>query len=347
MVFTVQGVLDCLGSKRAWLVLLLLGSMAPAYGQDKLQTPQETNERIQQLATAAQGRHGDNTIGSGDLLHIDVYDVPDLSRDVRVSDSGMISLPLIPGRIQAGGLTTYQLEQKLAELLITNGLVTHPQVSVFVREQNSQPVSVVGAVNRPTVHQVIRPTTLLEVLAQAGGIADDAGAVVLVTRPVTSAPAGSEAKGAGDPQTITIRLRDLLDSGDPQFNIRVFGGDVVSVPRGGIIYVAGAVQQPGGFVLQNMGEQMTTLKALALARGLLSSSKPDKAVILRRNPDTGEKKEIEVDLKKIMRRKAEDIRLYANDVLFVPDSTGRRALYRAGEAALSVTTGLVILRAGR
>ena len=183
-------------------------------------------------------------VGAGDLLHIDVFDVPELSRDVRVSDLGDISYPLIPGKIQAAGLTPFQLEEKMEQLLVENGLVTHPQVSVFVKEQTSQPVSVVGAVVRPGVYQIVRPTTLLELLANAGGITDEAGSAVLVTRG-TGLPAArtvsdsTTEKPAQDSQTISIRLQDLLESGDPSFNIQVFGGDVVSVPRAGIVYVMG------------------------------------------------------------------------------------------------------------
>src|SRR5208283_4489998 len=142
----------------------------------------------------------------------------------------------------AAGLTPFQLEQKMEQLLIENGLVTHPQVSVFVKEQNSQPVSVVGAVMKPMVYQVIRPTTLLEILADAGGIADDAGSIVIVTRGSTSAASRSAAALLGasasrnvsavfpdDPldqgsSTITIRLQNLLESGDSSYNIAVYGG---------------------------------------------------------------------------------------------------------------------------
>ena len=354
MVSTVRGVLDCASGKRIWLVPLLLLVIQPAFCQEKFETPQETNERIRQLAAASHLQQGDTPIGSGDLLHIDVFDVPDLSRDVRVNDTGYISMPLIPGKIRAGGLTPLKLEESLEQLLLENGLVSHPQVSVFVKEQNSQPVTVIGAVNKPTVYQVIRPTTLLEVLSGAGGLANDAGSVVIITRPAhpsavaeTNAGASTGTNTLAEPQIITIKLRDLLDTGDPAYNIQVFGGDVVSVPRSGIVYVAGAVQQPGGFVLQDMGEQITTLKALALAHGLTSYAKADQAVILRKNPDTGVKQEIDVNLKKIMQRKTEDVRLYANDLLFVPDSAGKRVLYKTGEAAISITSGLVLLRAAR
>jgi polysaccharide export outer membrane protein len=299
-------------------------------------------------------RQGDTPIGSGDLLHIDVFDVPDLSRDVRVNDTGYISMPLIPGKILVGGLTPFQLQEKLEQLLLENGLVSHPQVTVFVREQMSQPVTVIGAVNRPMVYQVVRPTTLLELLSDAGGIANDAGTEVIITRPPrpvaveeTNAGASTGTNTPGEPQIIKIKLRELLNTGDSAYNIRVFGGDVVSVPRSGIVYITGAVQAPGGYVLQDMGEQITTLKALALAHGLTPYAKADQAVILRKNPDTGAKEEIKVNLKKVMQRKTEDLRLYANDILLVPDSAGKRILYRSGEAAIGITSGLVLYRAAR
>lgn len=327
---------------RVFLAFCLLGTTMPvAVAQQKLETPQQTNQRIHELASAFQTRAGDYQIGSGDLLRIEVFDVPDLSREVRVSESGYISLPLLPVRVRAGGLTAFQLEEKLAELLQVNGLVRNPQVTVFVKEQRSQPITVIGAVRNPLVYQAIRQTTLLEVLSQAGGIADDAGSVVIVTRPASEDGADPQA------QTIVIKLRDLLESGDPRYNIPLQGGDVVSVPRAGIVYVVGAVEQPGGFVLQSDSEEMTVLKAVALARGLLSTARPDDAVVLRKDPASGQKREIEVKLKKVMARQAEDIRLYPNDILFVPDSTGKKALRRLGEVGLAITSGLVILRAGR
>lgn len=343
----------------AILVTLFVVGPFPAFSQQKLETADETNERLRQLANSFRGKQGDYIIGSGDLVRIEVFDVPELSREFRVSDSGYISLPLLPVRVRAGGLTAFQLEEKLAELLQGNGLVSHPQVTVFLKEQHSQPITVIGAVRHPMVYQAIRPTTLLEVVSEAGGIADDAGSVVLITRRVSQDPApaatnenaslpttGSETPAA-DSQTITVGLRDLLDSGDPKFNLPLFGGDIVRVPRAGIVYIVGAVERPGGFTLQNDGEQMSILRAIALAQGMKPSAKPNEAVIIRKDVATGKKTEMEVNLNKIMQRRAEDVRLVANDILFIPDSTGKRALRRAGEVALGLTTGIVILRGAR
>ncbi len=168
-------------AKHFWILPLLFWGILPAYAQDKVETSKQTNEKIFQIAGSRDTRPVETPVGAGDVIHIDVFDVPELARDVRVGDTGDISLPLIPGRIHAAGLTTFELEAKIENLLVENGLVTHPQVSVFIKEQLSQPVSVVGAVAHPMVMQILRPTTVLEVLAAAGGLADDAGAVVLVT----------------------------------------------------------------------------------------------------------------------------------------------------------------------
>jgi protein involved in polysaccharide export with SLBB domain len=158
-----------------------------------------------------------------------------------------------------------------------------------------------------------------------------------------AAPEIAEVNEAGS-QTISIRLKDLLDSGDPTFNIPVYGGDIVSVPRSGIVYVAGAVQNPGGYVLQSRGEQVTALKVVALAHGLSGTAKSNDAVIVRKNTDTGQTQQIPVRLRDIMRRKIADVRLMPNDILIVPDSLGLKALYKTGELATVVGTGLLIYR---
>src|SRR4029077_20826260 len=140
-----------------WMFSTLSG---PAFAQNpsqqreiaeaqKLQTAREANDRIAQLALVESAQHRDYVISSGDLLSIEVFDVPELSRDVRVSESGFVAIPLVPVKVQAGGLTPFQFQDKLAELLQVNGLVTHPQVTVTVKEQHSEPITVIGAVRNP------------------------------------------------------------------------------------------------------------------------------------------------------------------------------------------------------
>jgi protein involved in polysaccharide export with SLBB domain len=99
----------------------------------------------------------------------------------------------VPVRLHVAGLTESQAEQKIAEVLEANGLVTNAQVSVAVKERKSKPITVVGAVGKPLVYEADRPVTLLEVLAEAGGIANDAGDAIIVTRTAQSS------ESAGDP----------------------------------------------------------------------------------------------------------------------------------------------------
>jgi polysaccharide export outer membrane protein len=337
------------------LVFLCSGPAGTSlWAQQKYETADDTNQRLLQLAEAFRSKQTEYRIGSGDILHVEVFDVPDLSRDVQVSSTGFIGLPLLPVRVQATGLTTAQLEQKVTELLQVNGLVSHPQVTVTAKERHNHPITVVGSVRKPMMYQASRETSLLEVLCEAGGISEDAGNYVTVTRPAAENSPADEKGSApapdpkpAEPQSITIKLNDLVETGDARLNIPLYGGETVIVPRAGIVYVVGAVGHSGGYVLQSAGEEMTVLKILALASGLSPTAKAQQAVIIRRDLSTGSKKEINIDLKKIMARKSEDVALKTNDILFVPDSAGKRALGRAAEAAISLTTGITLVRASR
>src|SRR5207245_9363213 len=155
----------------------------PGRAQAVLETPQQANERIRQMSANLRMMPHDYVIGAGDLLNIYVFDVEELSREVRVSQTRTIGIPLVPVRLPVAGLTEMQTEQKIAEVLEANGLVTHADVSVTVKEHKSKPITVVGAVPHPMVYQADRPVTLLEVLAEAGGISSDAGDTVIVARP--------------------------------------------------------------------------------------------------------------------------------------------------------------------
>jgi polysaccharide biosynthesis/export protein len=157
--------------------------------QPVLETPQQVNDRIKSLSTTVRMAPHDYVIGNGDVIYFEVFDVKELSREVRVSQTGSIGVPLIPVRLHVAGLTEVQAEQKIAEVLEANGLVSHAQVSVSVKERKSKPITVVGAVGHAMVYQADRRVTILEVLAEAGGVANDAGDTVIVTRPSVDATA--------------------------------------------------------------------------------------------------------------------------------------------------------------
>lgn len=367
MAVKVRGLSDLLRPGFLILAALVGVTLLPRItsGRQTVQTPQQTNEKILQLASRARTEPVDIPIGPGDLLHVDIFDVPDLSRDVRVSQTGDITYPLLPGLIHVAGLDVFQLQSKMAQLLIENGLVSHPQVSIFVKEQNSQPISIVGAVRHPMVYQAVRPTTLLQLLAEAGGIGDDAGADVIITRPTHPIPQSDDPKAdpdppgadpppatpgadppAAGPEIITVHLQDLLDSGISK-DIPVQGGDVIRVPQAGIVYVIGAgISQPGGYVMQGHGQNVTILRVVALAHGLTNFAKADSSVILRTNPATGKREEIHVRIKQIEKNKVPDVPVFSNDILYIPDSAGKKALARAGESAIGIGSALAIYRAG-
>ncbi|MGB7844176.1 MAG: polysaccharide biosynthesis/export family protein, partial [Candidatus Acidiferrum sp.] len=109
--------------------------------------------------------------------------MPELTREVRVSQSGTISMPLVPARLHIAGLTETQAEQMIADVLQANGLVSHPEVGVMVKEHRSKPITIVGAVQHPMVYDADRSVTLLEAVAEAGGVTNDAGDTIIVTRP--------------------------------------------------------------------------------------------------------------------------------------------------------------------
>ena len=369
----------------ALLGILVLAQ--PSRAQTVLETPQQTNDRIKALSATSHAPSGEYIVGRGDLIAVDVFDVPELSREVRVSQTGTIGLPLLPVRLVVSGLTEIQVEQKIAEVLEANGLVSHPQVTVSVKEKKSKPITIVGAVVRPMVYSADRQVTVLEVLAEAGGISNDASDTVIVSRPdqssldssseppeitpadltatpsAVAAPAADPSAPSNKPNqntsnftsaavppplsnTITINLNELLEAGDSRNNIVLQGGDIVTVPHAGIVYVLGAVARPGGFVVTNDREQLSTLKALALAGGLNATARKHQAVIIRKDA-AGQQHQVIVDLGKVLKQETEDVKLQASDVLYVPQSGTKTALIRAAEVGLGIGTAVAIFRVGQ
>lgn len=283
-------------------------------------------------------------LGPEDQITIRVLDAEEIdSKPVRIDSAGFIRLPLV-GNIRAGGLTVDQLEAELAGKLKT--YVKQPQVAVSVTEFRSQPVSVIGAVKLPGVHQVQGRKTLLEVLSMAGGIDPEAGHSIKITRrkqygPIPLKTATPDA--SGDFTVADIDLTSILEARNPQENIEVKPYDVITVPRGQLVYVMGQVRRPGGFVLRQR-ESLSALQALSLAEGLDRAAAPQNARILRTVDGAQQRTEIYVDLKKILAGKSSDVPLMPNDVLFIPNNASKSALIRGLEAAIQVGTGVAIYR---
>jgi len=285
-------------------------------------------------------------IATDDVLDVYVVDVPQLSRDYRVGPGGDITLPLLASPVKAQGLTLGQLSAAISHRLRAAELVSHPNVLVSVKSSQAHAIAVAGAVRAPQIYPVLGPTTLLDVLSQAGGLAPDAGSTAIITRhDQASATAWLRGNASGLPAdgTIRVNLQKLLATGDPSLNLTIYPGDKVTVQRAGVVYVVGAVHRAGGFPMSNGRDEMTVLQAVALGEGLKPTALQKKAMIIRRGSQFPQgRKEIPVNLKRILSGHASDPGLEANDILFIPDSASKRALRRGAEAAVQIATGIVI-----
>ena len=292
------------------------------------------------------------SVAPDDLLDVYVVDVPELSREYRVSPDGKLTIPLLPAPIVAQGLTPDQLAAVISDRLRSTKMVSYPHVVVTVKTSRVHSVTIMGAVKQPQIYPVFGTTTLLDVLSQAQGLADDAGNTVIIMRGTLAQHAfafdkNKENARQEEPESnITkVDLRKLLQSGDPSLNVTVYPGDKITVDRAGIVYVVGAVKRPGGFTLKTDHENMTVLKAVALGEGLTSTALRKKAMIIRQSPKVpGGRQEITVNLAKVFAGRAPDQELQPNDILFVPDSTSRKALRQGANTALQIATGVIIFR---
>ena len=370
------------GSCLQWAMMAMaLGCPVLVMGQSPLaqqgtssapnnETTKEYNQKLEQLVrsigNAGNSDVGNYKIGTDDLLEVSVFEAPDLNRTARVSADGNISLPLL-GSVRAAGLTPSELERALEELL-RRSYMKDPHVGVFLKEVQSHPISVFGAVKKPGVFQVRGSKSLVEVLSMAEGLAEDAGDTVIIMR-----PAGVSAGVAKDEQSLAnanssgehrhldaassssnnasvpaegateVSLKNVLESGDSRYNVLVNPGDVVKVTRAGVVYVVGEVKKPGGFMLKT-NENISVLQALALAEGLTRTSAKSRARVIRSDEATGARTEIPINLSRILGGKDADPQLRPRDIVFVPNSTGRSAFYRGSEAAISIAGGVIIYR---
>jgi polysaccharide export outer membrane protein len=302
--------------------LLLLVVAATAASGARGQTPVATNNAIG--ATASVGARGSEDryrIGAGDVLDIRVFNKPQFSRDsVRVDGRGMIRMPFIDSEIQAACLTEQQLADDIATRYVD--YLRNPQVDVFIRDYQSQPVAVLGAVRAPSRFQLQRRVRLLELLSFAGGPTDNAGRTIQVVHTTTTAvcettPSESEASALDN-----FKLDDTMN-GEDKANPFVRPGDVISIAEAEQAYVVGNVLRPSAIPLK---ESITVSRAIAISGGLMPDTKTDRVRIVRQPPGSMSKTEIFVDLRAIDRRQAEDVALQAGDIVDVPVSGGKRLL---------------------
>jgi polysaccharide export outer membrane protein len=272
----------------------------------------------------------DYVIGPQDLLSVTILESPELSRETRVGPDGMVGLPLLD-RVLLRGLTLTEAEDLLEKKYIEAGILNSPHITVTVLDLQSKPVTVLGAVRSPGVFQVSGQSRLLRILSQAGGTTAEAGGIIRIIR--------ADAQGAE--QVLDVPMSEVL-GGAVESNVPIYGGDTVNVVPAGAVYVVGAVNAPGRHVLAGEGEKAGILQVVAMAHDLTRTAKADKAVLIRKD-EKGELKQIPVNIGKILRQQSPDVAVYANDVLYVPDSTSKRAFTRGLAAALQVATGLALI----
>ena len=218
------------------------------------------------------------------------------------------------------------MEGAIARALKDEELLVDPVVTVSVVEYRSRPIKVVGSVKKPVTFQAVGPTNLLSAISMAEGISDDAGPEILVSR--------QQPDAEGKPVTLTqrIAIKSLMDATDSDLNLTLQGGEEIRIPEAGRIYVLGNVKKPGSFPVKDSTET-SVFRIMALAEGLLPFS-GKQAYIYRHEGGAGGKNEIPIDLDKIMRRKSPDVTLLANDILYVPDRSGRREFITALERTM-------------
>lgn len=256
-------------------------------------------------------------IGPGDLLHVQVFDTPELEQHVRVTDAGYISL-LVGGSVKVNSLTPDAAARTIEVALLKGNYLIHPHVAISVEEYATLKVSILGEVKSPGTYSINTPRSILDVLTMAGGLTDIAERKVLIER------RGNKEK---IPYFISNDANTALDT-----EVFVNPGDIVLIPKAGIVYVLGDVQRPGGYIMNNNDARLTVLELIARAGGTNHSAVPSAARIIHRTK-TGYQDE-PLPLSAMQKGKRTDVALQPEDIVYVPFSYLRNfALSGSGIAA--------------
>lgn len=268
-------------------------------------------------------------LGPGDQITVKALDFDEIdSKPITIDSRGYIDLPEI-GRVPAAGSTPEQLEATLEDRL--KKYLVHPEVSVTVGEIHSQRVSILGEVGSPGVHTLQGNPTLFEVLSSAGGLRSDAGYTVLITRQREQGPIplpDAHPDASGEFSVASVSVNSIMTASNPKENIPIKPNDTITVPKGQVVYVIGAVKKAGGFLL-NEHQSLSALQIMSLAEGLDKTAASNRAKVMRPIPGTNDHEEIVVDLKKMMEGKIADMPLKADDILFVPVSASKATGYKS------------------
>jgi polysaccharide export outer membrane protein len=270
----------------------------------------------------------DYAVGPEDLLDVTFLQADDLDREVRVNGQGEVSLPLV-GSVKVSGLSPQAIEKHLAQLYREGDFIKKPQISVQVKEYRHQRVMVTGAVKTPGSYEMIGPRTLLEMLGRAGGLIETSGDTVHLIRSRSASDVRKSMKGkAMEPfspgsETIVVDLKRLVSQGTQELNLPVKTGDVIFVPFAQSAYVLGAVTTPKNVPVK---ENLTATQAVAMAGGQHLMLSSNQVTVVRLN-NQGGTDTLTLNLKSVTAGQEPDIPLKGGDIVFVKESTIRRAMY--------------------
>jgi polysaccharide export outer membrane protein len=281
-------------------------------------------------------------VGPGDILSISVTDAPEMGGKFRVSEAGSLEMGILAAPIQAEGKTPAEISRSVRQALIDSNQLRNPTVNTFIDEYHGRTVTVLGAVNKPSVYPLERRTNVLDAIAMAGGLLPNAGSSVTVVR----GPASAEASGTTVGSVAIVDLARLEKGRDSTANIEVRKGDVINVNSAEVVYVVGAVTKPGGFVMPDPSSGMSVVQALAMAEGFTSLAATHRGLIIRQSTSEASRSMIPVDISQFLAGKEADVRLAPNDILFVPESGAKRSLKVAGDVAIALVNGIATYGVG-
>ena len=256
---------------------------------------------------------GDEPVGAGDLIYISVTGAPELTRAYRVSKDNCLSLPLLQEAVPVAGMGPSAIASAVSDALVRNQVLVAPIVSAQVLEYRSRRVTVSGAVKAPVTIEATGNMKLLDAIALAKGLGADAGPEIIVSRP---------ASATAEANTIRVPVKDLINAQDSALNIALHGGEEIRVPQAAKLYIVGNVKTPGVYPMNEAGG-LSLLEALALSQGTLPYT-TKLAYLYRTVSGSTERQEIAVPLRDILQRKAADVQLLPDDVLYIPENSRAR-----------------------
>lgn len=264
-------------------------------------------------------------IGPSDLLHLQVFDTPELDQSVRVTDAGEIHLLLGP-TVKVAGLTPNQAAQQVREALVAGKLMVNPRISVLIEQYATQNVSVMGQVKAPGSYPIGTPRSIVDVLALAGGLTDAADRHITIER-------------RNDPSQRVSYFLSNSASQSLDDSVKIYPGDTIVVPKAGIVYVLGDVGRPGGYLITNNNSTMTILQAVTMAGGTNKTSSPAHTRLMRKS-GTGYE-EMTIQLKDMQQGKQADMEAQPDDVIYIPFSYLRNMVISSPAILAAAATAAV------